>query len=59
MVDKIKCVFCNKSVRRYKKWKDWKSRSSHFTCWKEDQEWGHLKKYRYWKDKPQNKIAQI
>tara|TARA_R110002124_G_scaffold242825_1_gene407961 strand:+ start:97 stop:276 length:180 start_codon:yes stop_codon:yes gene_type:complete len=57
MSDKIKCIFCNRTVRKYKKWKDWKGRNSCYKCYKEDREWGHLKKYRFWKDKPQNKIA--
>ena len=55
---KIKCIFCNKSVRKYKKWKDWKSRNSHYKCYKDDREWGHLRKYRYWKDRPENKIIE-
>ena len=54
MSDKIKCIFCNKSIRKYKKWNDWKTRKSHFKCYKEDREWGHLKSYRYWKDRPEN-----
>ena len=55
---KIKCVFCNKSVRKYKKWTDWKSRNSHYKCYKEDRQWGHLKRYRYWKDRPENQIIE-
>ena len=59
MVDKIKCVFCNKSIRKFKVRTDWGKRKAHLTCWKEDSDWGYLKKYRYWKDRPENKIAQI
>lgn len=54
MTDKIKCIFCNKSIRKYKKWKDWKTRKSHYTCYKDDRKFGFLKKYRYWKDNPNN-----
>ena len=56
MVNKIKCVFCNKSIRKFKVRTDWGKRKAHLTCWKEDSDWGYLKKYRYWKDRPENKI---
>ena len=58
MKNKQKCVFCNKSLRKYKKWKDWETRYNHYKCYKEDREWGHIKMYRYWIDRPENKIIE-
>ena len=73
MPDKIKCIFCGKSVRKYKKWKTWVGRNDHYSCYKEDRDYakkilkkekedrdyGYLKRYRYWKDRPENKIEQV
>tara|TARA_R110002124_G_scaffold124152_2_gene283149 strand:+ start:3261 stop:3659 length:399 start_codon:yes stop_codon:yes gene_type:complete len=55
MKNKQKCIFCNKSLRKYKKWKDWESRYNHYKCYKEDDRWGYLKRYRFWIDLPENK----
>jgi hypothetical protein len=32
------CVFCGKKIRAYKVWKDWQHRTSHYACWKRDQQ---------------------
>ena len=28
------CKFCDKTIKKYSKWSDWKTRDSHFKCWK-------------------------
>ena len=31
----MNCVYCSKPLRTYKVWRDWVSRNSHYSCWKE------------------------
>ena len=55
-MEKVKCKFCGKTIRKYKKWRDWKTRKSHYKCWKEDREMAFIRKqayeYKYSKNKP-------
>ena len=30
----MNCIYCKKSLKKYKVWSDWVSRNSHYSCWK-------------------------
>ena len=34
----MNCDFCGKKTRYYKTWKEWDSRSSHYSCWKRNEQ---------------------
>lgn len=41
------CIFCGKKTRLYKTWKDWDNRSSHYRCWKKNEQDKALKQQMY------------
>ena len=45
------CIFCNKGLKKYAKWYDWKNRISHYKCWKLNEERIYVEEsidYRLW-----------